>query len=102
MSLQGPPPVPPKPATLILRDLRNERDTPVPYPPGDTSFRAAGSRAGQMLRNPLPLLLDGYARYGPVFTLRLLTSQAIVLLGPEANHHVLVSNQANFSWREGS
>ena len=55
-----------------------------------------------MLRDPLPLLLDAYARYGPVFTLRLLTSNVIVLLGPEANHHVLVSNAANFSWREGS
>jgi cytochrome P450 len=102
MSLQGPPPVTANPATLILRDLRNERDTPVPYPPGDTDFRQAPARAGAILRNPLPLLLDGYARYGPVYTLRLLTSQAIVLLGPEANHHVLVSNQANFSWREGS
>jgi cytochrome P450 len=102
MSLQGPPPVIGNPVTLILRDLRNERDTPVPFPRGDVDFRRAPARAGAVLRNPLPLLLDGYARYGPVYTLRLLTSQAIVLLGPEANHHVLVSNQANFSWREGS
>ena len=100
MSLQAPPPVAANPIELIARDLRNEWRTPVPYPPGDTSFDL--SRAGAMLRNPLPLLLDGYARYGPVYTLRLLSSKVIVLLGPEANHHLLVANQANFSWREGS
>jgi cytochrome P450 len=55
-----------------------------------------------MLRDPLPMLLDNYARHGPVFTLRLLTSKVIVLLGPEANHHLLVANASNFSWREGS
>ena len=100
MSLQAPPPVSGNPIELIARDLRNEWRTPVPYPPGDTNFDLR--RAGAMLRNPLPLLLDGYARYGPVYTLRLLSSKVIVLLGPEANHHVLVANQANFSWREGS
>jgi cytochrome P450 len=102
MSLQGPPPVTANPIALIIRDWRNERRTPVPYPPGDTSFRQSPARAGTMLRDPLSLLLDAYARYGPVFTLRLLTSKVVVLLGPEANHHVLVSNQSNFSWREGS
>ncbi|MGZ7036272.1 MAG: cytochrome P450, partial [Ilumatobacteraceae bacterium] len=100
MSLQAPPPVAANPIELIARDLRNEWRTPVPYPPGDTKFDLR--RAGAMLRNPLPLLLDGYARYGPVYTLRLLSSKVIVLLGPEANHHLLVANQANFSWREGS
>ena len=100
MSLQAPPPVAANPIELIARDLRNEWRTPVPYPPGDTTFDLR--RAGAMLRNPLPLLLDGYARYGPVYTLRLLSSKVIVLLGPEANHHLLVANQANFSWREGS
>ena len=102
MSLQAPPPVTGNPVTLIYRDLRNEWQTAVPFPPGDTSFRHAPARAGTMLRDPLSLLLDGYARYGPVFTMRLLTSKVVVLLGPEANHHLLVSNQTNFSWRQGS
>jgi cytochrome P450 len=100
MSLQAPPPISGNPIQYLLRDLRNERRSPVPYPPGDTKFSVG--RAGAMLRDPLTLLLDAYSRYGPVFTLRLLTSNVIVLLGPEANHHVLVSNAANFSWREGS
>jgi len=100
MSLQGPPPVSANPLEPLVRDLRNEWRTPVPYPPGDTGLDLR--RAGAMLRDPLPLLLDGYARYGPVYSLRLLTSKVIVLLGPEANHHVLVANASNFSWREGS
>jgi cytochrome P450 len=100
MSLQGPPPFTGNPLSLLMRDLRNEWQSPVPYPPGDTNFSMR--RTGAMLRDPLSVLLDAYDRYGPVYTLRLLTSKVIVLLGPEANHHVLVANQPNFSWREGS
>src|SRR6478672_7695363 len=100
MSLQGPPPVSANPFEPIFWDLRNEWKTTVPYPPGDTDFDFG--RAGKMLRDPVPLLLDGYARYGPVFTMRLLSSKVIAMLGPEANHHLLVANQSNFSWREGS
>jgi cytochrome P450 len=100
MSLQAPPPVTANPLILIMRDLRNEWQSPVPYPPGDNSVSMR--RTGAMLRDPLPILLDGYDRYGPVYTLRLMSSKVIVMLGPEANHHLLVSNQPNFSWREGS
>ena len=35
-------------------------------------------------------------------TLRMLTSKIVIMLGPEANHHLLVSNAKNFSWRQGS
>ena len=38
---------------------------------------------------------------GPVFSVRILHGLQVFLLGPEANHHVLVSNAANFRWREG-
>jgi cytochrome P450 len=100
MSLQGPPPPSRNPFAPMLRDLRTQRTATVPYPPGDTDFALGRARA--MLRDPLPMLLGGYEKYGPVFTLRLLTSNVIVLLGPEANHHLLVSNASNFSWREGS
>src|SRR5436305_15031618 len=47
------------------------------------------------------MLLDGYQRYGPVFTLRLFHSNVVFMLGPEANHYILVSNASNFLWREG-
>ena len=100
MSLQAPPPISGNPLAPMLRDFRNERATPIPFPPGDTNLSIARARA--MLRDPLALLLGAYERYGPVFTLRLLTTNVIVMLGPEANHHLLVSNAQNFSWREGS
>src|SRR5438067_5944852 len=49
----------------------------------------------------LPMLLDGYERYGPVFTLRLFHSNVVFMLGPEANHYIRVSHASNFSWRDG-
>jgi cytochrome P450 len=36
-----------------------------------------------------------------VFTLRILHGNAVFMLGPEANHHILVSHADNFRWREG-
>ena len=59
------------------------------------------ARTHQMAHDPLPILLDCYERFGPVFSVRILHSLNAFLLGPEANHHVLVSNAANFRWRDG-
>ena len=50
---------------------------------------------------PLPILLDCYERFGPVFTIRVFHSNVIFMLGPEANHFMTVSHAANFSWRRG-
>jgi cytochrome P450 len=100
MTLVGPPPKSRNPLDPMITDFRNARRSTVPFPPGATSLDPL--RARRMLKDPLRLLLDGYREFGPVFTLRLLTSNVIVLLGPEANHHLLVSNAANFSWRDGS
>jgi cytochrome P450 len=55
-----------------------------------------------MARDPLPILLGGYEEYGPIFTLRLLHTQVVFMLGPEANHYVTVSHPENFHWRESS
>lgn len=87
------------PLAVMAEDLRSERRAEVPFPPGETwpSLR----RTRRFAEEPLPLLLEGYARYGPVFTLRLFHSNVVFMLGPEANHHVLVSNASNFLWREG-
>jgi cytochrome P450 len=49
---------------------------------------------------PLPLLLDAYERYGPIFTLRLFHSNVVFMLGPAANHYITVSHASNFLWRE--
>jgi cytochrome P450 len=70
----------------------------VPYPPGDTSFSLL--RTKRFADDPLPLLLESYERYGPVFTLRVLHSNVVFMLGPAANHYITVSHASNFLWRE--
>ena len=58
--------------------------------------------ASALLRDPLPLLLDAYERYGPVFTLadlpRPLRSSCS---GRRPTTTSLVSQRRSFSWREG-
>jgi len=97
--LAGPPPVPTNPLRQLAGDLRAERAATVPFPPGPT--RPSLARTQRFARAPLPLLLDLYERHGPVFTLRIFHGNSVFALGPEANHYILVSHAANFSWREG-
>jgi cytochrome P450 len=99
MSLAGPAPVPTNPLRLLARDLQAERAATVPFPPGPTIFSLARTRRFE--RDPLPLLLDLYERHGPVFTMRILHGNSVFALGPEANHHILVSHAGNYLWREG-
>ncbi|WP_372790104.1 cytochrome P450 [Paraconexibacter sp.] len=104
MSLAGPPPpslLERSPYGRMALDLRVEARsrTAIPFPPGDTRFSV--TRTQRFARNPLPILLDAYDRHGPVFTLRILHGLVVFVLGPQANHHLLVSNAKNFSWRQG-
>ena len=69
MSLAGPAPRPDQPVCASARDLRAERAATVPFPPGDDTLQRSRAPA-RFARDPLPLLLDAYERYGPVFTLR--------------------------------
>ncbi|MBJ7332521.1 MAG: cytochrome P450 [Solirubrobacteraceae bacterium] len=101
MSLTGPPPLSTNPLAPVAQDLWHQARTNDDYPPGPTDGVGA-RRALRMQRDPLGLLLDGYEQYGPVYSLKLLGTKVVVLLGPEANHHLLVSNAANFSWRMGA
>ncbi len=96
--LGPPPPVPAGFAARVRRDLAAERAA-APLPRGDASFSLR--RTHEMVVSPLRLLLDAYDRHGPVFSLRILHGQNVFVLGPEANHHVLVANAANFRWRDG-
>jgi cytochrome P450 len=99
MALVGPKPLlDTNPFAAVFGDLREERAASVPFPPGDTRFSLA--RTQRFANDPLPLLLDGYERFGPVFTLRLFHSNVVFMLGPEANHYITVSHAANFTWRE--
>jgi cytochrome P450 len=99
VSLAPPPPVSSNPVVRLAGDLVAEARATVPFPPGDTSPSVARTRA--FAQAPLPILLDAYERYGPIFTLRIFHGRTVFMLGPQANHHVLVSHADNFRWREG-
>jgi cytochrome P450 len=86
------------PLLAVLKDLQAERAAEVPFPPGAKDFSMARTR--RFTEDPLPLLLESYERYGPVFTLRLFHGNVVFMLGPEANHYITVSHAANFQWRE--
>jgi cytochrome P450 len=94
-----PQPTSTNPLRRMAADMRVERSLTAPFPPGDTRFSMARTRG--FLRDPLTLMLDAYDRYGPVFTQRVFHQNIVFVLGPEANHHLLVSNAANYSWRDG-
>ena len=86
------------PFRILAQDFADERAATVPYPPGDTRFSL--SRTKRFIEEPLPLLLEGYERYGPIFTMRVLHSNVVFMLGPAANHYITVSHASNFMWRE--
>jgi retinoid hydroxylase len=99
MPIASPPPLRTmSPWLTVVKDLQAERAAEVPFPPGDTSFSLA--RTKRFADDPLPLLLESYERYGPIFTLRLFHGQVVFMLGPEANHYMTVSHASNFEWRE--
>ena len=81
-------------------DLKRERAATVPFPPGE--LRPSFARTRRIVVDPLPELLRCYRDYGPVFTIRVLHAPVTMMLGPEANHYMLVSHAKNFEWREGS
>jgi cytochrome P450 len=100
VALVGPPPLLNKsPLAALLEDLREERAAPTPFPRGET--RVSLARTRRFAEEPLEVLLECYERYGPIFTLRLFHSNVVFMLGPEANHYILLSHASNFQWREG-
>jgi cytochrome P450 len=104
----APPRVPPpkqlsaNPVVRVLDDVRAEARVRRhgAYPPGPQDF--SFGRTLQAARDPLPMLLGLYEEHGPIFSARLLHSQVIFMLGPEANHFVTVAHPENFHWRESS
>ncbi len=98
MALESPAPLRSyNPFVVLAHDLLEERAATVPFPPGET--RPSLARTKRFADDPLSLLLDAYARFGPVFTLRLFHTNAVFALGPEANHYMTVSHAENFLWR---
>jgi cytochrome P450 len=99
VTLVGPPPPRPfNPFAVMVDDVRKDRANRVPYPPGDTGFSMARTR--RFANDPLPLLLECYDKYGPVFTIKVLHGNVVFMLGPAANHYMTVSHASNFTWRE--
>jgi cytochrome P450 len=99
MSVAAPQPVSFNPWWRLAHDLWLEREWKEPLPPGAPDFSIR--RTHRFSYDPLPILFEQYRRHGPVFTLRLLHARGVFLLGPEANHHMLVSHAENFRWRDG-
>jgi len=95
-----PPPISYSPLRRLAVDLVDEVRAGRDFPPGSTNFSLG--RTHQVAHDPLPLLLEHYERFGPIFTMRLLHSRVVFMLGPEANHFVTVSHPEHFHWREGS
>jgi cytochrome P450 len=95
-----PPEMSGNPARRVAGDLWEEWRERGKFPPGRTDFSWARTR--QIARDPLPLLLSAYEEFGPIFSLRLLHSRVVFMLGPEANHFVTVAHPENFHWRESS
>src|SRR5690348_7770446 len=83
VALVGPTPLlNSRPLAVMLADLRDERAATVPFPPGDT--RVSLRRTRRFAEEPLPMLLDAYERFGPIFTMRLFHSNVVFMLGPAA------------------
>lgn len=73
---------------------------PMPPGPGIFPYLQIGPMR-RLLENPLGAFMRYYEEYGPVYTLRFLGQEIVMMAGPEANHHVLVENHRNFSWSKG-
>ncbi len=88
------------PVRRVAEDLAAEWRGRGQFPPGPTDFSLA--RTHQAAHDPLPMLLAAYEEFGPIFSLRLLHTRVIFMLGPEANQFVTVGHPENFHWRESS
>jgi cytochrome P450 len=95
-----PPEMSGNPVRRVVGDLADEWRGRGRFPPGRTDF--SWRRTHQIAHDPLPLLLGAYEEFGPIFSLRLLHSRVVFMLGPEANHFVTVGHPENFHWRESS
>src|ERR1700712_2031718 len=95
-----PPQMSANPVRRVVGDFADEWRERGKFPPGPRNFSL--SRTHQIAHDPLPLLLGAYEEHGPIFSMRLLHSRVVFMLGPEANHFVTVGHPENFHWRESS
>jgi cytochrome P450 len=95
-----PPQMSANPLRRVFGDFVDEWRGRGKFPPGPIDFSLA--RTHQIAHDPLPLLLGAYEEHGPIFSMRLLHTRVVFMLGPEANHFVTVGHPENFHWRESS
>ncbi len=75
-----PPQMSDNPVRRVADDLRAEWRGRGKYPPGPGDFSLA--RTHQIAHDPLPLLLSNYEEHGPIFSMRLLHTRVVFMLGP--------------------
>ncbi len=75
--------------------------TALSLPPTVSGSTPVIGHALQFLRDPIPLLERGYQEHGSVFSLRLGTKPAVILLGPENNRFFFAETDKLLSIREG-
>lgn len=100
--LADPGPARPSPGPVaVLADIRQARAAlkRMPLPPGPSNFSLR--RTWRARHDVLNLLLESYYRYGPIFGMRIMHDRQAFMIGPEANHFMLVSGRENFLWRQG-
>ncbi len=68
-------------------------------PPGDNNLSLR--RTWRARHDVLNLLREAYYRHGSIFGMRILHDPQVFMIGPEANHFMLVSGRENFVWRHG-
>jgi cytochrome P450 len=95
-----PPQMSDNPLRRVAGDLAVEWRVRGKFPPGPGDFSLA--RTHQISQDPLPLLLGAYEEHGPIFSMRLLHTRVVFMLGPEANNFITVGHPENFHWRESS
>jgi cytochrome P450 len=98
--VERPPRMSANPVRRVALDLAAEWRGRGSHPPGPGDFSVA--RTKQVAHDPLPILLGAYEEFGPIFSMRLLHTRVIFMLGPEANQFVTVGHPENFHWRESS
>src|ERR1044072_5856106 len=96
-----PPQMSDNPVRRVADDMRAEwRGRGGKFPPGPGNFSLA--RTHQIANDPLPRLLGAYEEHGQIFSMRLLHTKVVFMLGPEANNFITVAHPENFHWRESS
>jgi cytochrome P450 len=88
------------PVGRLLGDIRVQRKARGQFPPGPRDFSLARTRT--MAYDPLSILMPLEREHGPIFSVRLLHTQAVFMIGPEANTYITVQHPEKFTWRESS